>query len=269
MKIFVIGGGGFLGSRLVRALAARGHEVRTSSSRDGSGDVRIRLGELVDAAIFGESEVVIHNAHDFAPGNIERNVTGARILFDAAAGRRRIFVSSHSARADAASEYGIAKYRIERFYLEAGENVVRPGLVIGDGGLFGRYLRTIRSLPVIPLIDGGRDLVPVLAVADYCAAMVCLVESGVSGAFNLFSERQPAMREVIEAVSGNALLIPVPWGLAYGMAAVAHSLHVKLPFERSSLETIKLNRRSVHKSNLRALLEREMSLEDAVAAISR
>ena len=163
-------------------------------------------------------------------------MAGARLLFDAARGRRRIFVSSHSAREDAVSEYGISKYRIERFYLEAGEIVVRPGLVIGSGGLFGRHLRTLRSLPVIPLIEGGRDRVPVLAVADFSAAMVNLIESGRPGAYNLFNETMPRMREIVDTVlrlaGRRALAVSIPYGLASAAVTVAERCKIRLPLIR-------------------------------------
>jgi hypothetical protein len=100
-------------------------------------------------------------------------------------------VRSHSAREDAVGEYGISKYRIERMYLDGGETVVRPGLVIGSGGFVWataagytesadyawsrQLLVTLRV--IIPLVGGGRDAVPVLAIP---------VELGRRSAYNLF-----------------------------------------------------------------------------------
>ena len=263
MKVFIIGIRGFLGSNLAQALEARGHEVR-GSSREA-----IRIGDTVDPVLFEDTDTIVNCAHDFRPGNLERNVAGARLLFDAARGRRRIFVSSHSAREDAVSEYGISKYRIERLYLGEGESVVRPGLVIGSGGLFGRHLRTLRSLRVIPLVDGGRDLVPVLATGDFCAAMVKLIASGREPAYNLFNETMPGMRDIVDTVlrlaGRRALVVSIPYGLASAAVTFAERCNIPLPFDSGSLRALKLNRKCVHQSNLRELLDRETPVETAIA----
>jgi nucleoside-diphosphate-sugar epimerase len=260
MKVFITGVGGFLGSNLAGALEERGHEVR---------GVRIRLGEPVDAAVFEDADTIVHCAHDFSPGAMGRNVGGSQLLFDAGKGRHRIFVSSHSAREDAAGEYGISKYRIERIFLAGGETVVRPGLVIGSGGVFGRQLRTIRKLRIIPLVDGGRDAVAVLAIADFREAMVNLIESGQRSAYNLFNETMPSMREIVDTVlrleGRRALVAPLPYALTLAAVSAAERLKVPLPFNAESLRTLKLNRRPVHESDLRKLVSRETRVEEAIA----
>jgi nucleoside-diphosphate-sugar epimerase len=272
MKVFITGIRGFLGSNLAGALEARGHEV-IGSSRDGLNAVRIHLGEPVDSAAFEGADTIVHCAHDFRPGAMERNVEGARLLFDAGKGRHRIFVSSHSAREDAVGEYGISKYRIERIFLAGGlagaETVVRPGLVIGSGGLFGRTLRTIRNLRIVPLVDGGRDPAPVLAIADFCEAMVNLIESGRRSTYNLFNATMPSVREIVDAVlrieGRRALVMPLPYGLTLAAVKAAGRLNVPLPFNVESLRTLRLNRRPVHESDLLKLLSREANFEDAIA----
>jgi nucleoside-diphosphate-sugar epimerase len=268
MKIFITGIRGFLGANLARTLAARGHRVSGSSSEE-THLARLRIGEPVDPAIFADADTVIHCAHDFLPGALERNVRGSRLILEAAGGRRQIFMSSHSARKDAVSEYGIAKYRIERDYLDAGQTVVRPGLVIGAGGMFGRHLQMIRNSRVIPLVDGGSNPVAVLALSDFCMAMVKVVEASGQIILNLFNRTEPPMREIVDAVlrqdHRRALIIPVPYGLAASGVAVAERLRVPLSFNSGSLSTMKLNRKRVHESNLCELIGAETALETAIA----
>jgi nucleoside-diphosphate-sugar epimerase len=263
VKIFIIGIRGFLGASLAGALQARGHEVR------GSSRASIRIGEPVDPAVFADAETIVHCAHDFRPGTVELNVAGSGLLFDAGNTRRRIFVSSHSAREDAVSEYGISKYRIERIYLDGRECVVRPGLVIGSGGSFGRSLRTMRNLRIIPLVDGGRDAIPVVAIADFCEAMVNLIESRRRGAYNLFNATMPSMREIVDTVlrlqARRALVMPLPYALTLATVKAAERLKLRLPFSTESLRTLRLNRRPVHESDLLKLVSRESSVENAIA----
>lgn len=268
MKILITGIRGFLGANLARTLEARGHRVSGSSS-EATHVARLRIGEPVDPAIFADSDTVIHCAHDFLPGALDRNVRGSRLILEAAGARRQIFMSSHSARQDAVSEYGIAKYRIERDYLEAGQTVVRPGLVIGAGGMFGRHLHMIRNSRVIPLVDGGSDPVAVLALCDFSAAMVKVVETRGQLILNLFNRTEPTMREIVDTVlrldHRRALIIPVPYSLAASAVAAAERLRVPLSFNSGSLSTMKLNRKRVHESNLSDLLGAETALETAIA----
>jgi nucleoside-diphosphate-sugar epimerase len=267
MKIFITGIRGFLGSQLADELRERGHRV-AGSSTNPERPPRLRMGDAVDPAVFEDADTVVHAAHDFTPGSVDRNVAGSLALFEAARGRRQIFISSHSARPDAIGEYGISKYRIERAYLTAGETIVRPGLVIGPGGVFARTLRTLRTSRVVPLVDGGRDAVPILAIADFRDAMTGLIESGAPGAYNLFDEQMPAMREVVETVlrldSRKALLVPVPFMAALVAIRTLELLHVPAPFKADGLRAVRLNRVCVHQSNLRELLPGVTSLEAAI-----
>jgi nucleoside-diphosphate-sugar epimerase len=271
VKIFITGIRGFLGANLARTLEARGHRVSGSSS-EATQLALLRIGEPVDPAIFADTDTVIHCAHDFISGALERNVWGSRLIFEAAKAmgpRRQIFMSSHSARPDAVSEYGIAKYRIEREYLEAGETVVRPGLVIGAGSMFGRHLHMIRNSRVIPLVDGGSDPVAVLALSDFCLAMTRVVEAEGQLVLNLFNRTEPPMREIVDTVlrldHRHALIIPVPYSVAAVGVTAAERLRLPLSFDSGSLRSMKLNRTRVHESNLRDLLGGETDLETAIA----
>lgn len=257
MKIFITGVRGFLGANLREAMQARGHSVIGSSSQPGEASLW-KIGDPFDPRMLAGADALIHCAHSFRRGELERNVAAARQVFHAAQGLRRIFLSSHSARADAAGEYGVAKYRIERFWLEGGGTVVRPGLVLGPGGVFGRYLGALRKLSLVPLIDGGRDRVPVITLAEFREAMARLLETGDKPEYNLFEQAMPEMRELVRKIAASenrhARLLSVPWGVARATAQLLESFGVTAPFSSDSLRMLRVNRTQVHVSNLRELL---------------
>ena len=269
MKIFITGIRGFLGANLARTLEARGHRVSGSSS-DATHLARLRIGRTGRSGHLRGYRYCDSLRARFSSWRARSKRTrGSRLILEAAGARRQIFISSHSAREDAVSEYGIAKYRIERDYLEAGQTVVRPGLVIGPGGMFGRHVHMIRNSRVIPLVDGGSDLVAVLALSDFSAAMVEVVEASGQLILNLFNRTEPPMREIVDTVlrldHRRALIIPVPYSVAARGVAVAERLRLPLSFNSGSLSTMKLNRKRVHESSLPELLGSETDLETAIA----
>jgi len=107
MKVLVTGGGGFLGSSVVRGLAAAGHEVVSTDLRPPSVVMDVTSAEQVSQVISAERpEVVVHLASIVTPGpgstrELEHavDVTGTRHVLDAcvAAGVRRVVVSSSGA----------------------------------------------------------------------------------------------------------------------------------------------------------------------------
>ena len=286
MNIFITGIHGFLGGRMAAHLAERGHVVSGSARRpvEPPGARRIAtmaLGEPFDEAVFEGGEVLIHAAHDFSKGARERgarerNLEGTRAWFEAAARRgvrQQIFLSSYSSRADSASEYGRTKYALEPLFLESGQTVLRPGLVIGPGGLFARQRGTLLRTPVAPIIGGGGAPTAVIGLGHFLEAVAAVVEPRRAGAFNLFYESRPTMRQFVRAVKASAgqrtLCLPIPTGLALTLARAARALGLPVPVDPDQIRALAASRSAPWRSDLAALLPGrglEFTLEHALAA---
>jgi nucleoside-diphosphate-sugar epimerase len=268
VNIFITGINGFLGRSMARHFRSRGHAVRGSARNASAGVVALRLGEAFDPDVFRGSDAVIHAAHDFTAGAKEKNIRGTRAWFEAAPGARQAFLSSYSARPDAASEYGETKYAIEKIFLESGQAVVRPGLVIGNGGLFARQRAALRKLPVVPLIGGGTAPVAVIGIGHFLDALAIVVEQERAGAFNLFYGKQPSAREFVRAVKGGrGWVLPVPAGLALRAAQIVQALHLPLPVNPGQIRALAANASSPWPSDLGELLpgrDCEFCLEHAL-----
>jgi nucleoside-diphosphate-sugar epimerase len=249
MRIFITGIGGFLGSGLAAHWSARGHEVR------GSKRSEMQLAGPFDASVFGGIDAVIHCAYDFTPGARRKNVDGTHAWFLAAVAqgaRLQVLLSSYSARADADSEYGQTKFEMERMF----QTVLRPGLVMGDGGLYRKQQAALRQLPIVPVIGDGQQPTAVIRMEHFLEAATRVIEEERTGAFNLFYEKQPTYRELVRAMKAGqrTIFLPIPAALALGLARAAETLHLPLPVKPSQIRALLANQSAPWHSDLANLL---------------
>jgi len=276
--VFITGIRGFLGSQLEAYLASRSYRVvgsvgsaaRPHSAPEGSRFV-LALGEPVDTGVFAGVDVVIHCAHDFRPGSLQRNVEGTRRIAEAArrAGvSQQVFLSSYSARSNATSEYGRAKYAIHHLCLAMNLTVLRPGLVVGPGGLFGRMAAACKSSPVVPLIDGGRAQVWVLGLDNFLEAMGTVLRSSRTGLFNLFNSEPVSLRTLLQEVKRaggyHSVFAPVPARLMLCSVWCASKLGVKLPISTDSILGLMANQGACEESDLPRLVARVQTIQEMV-----
>ena len=148
MRLAITGGTGFVGSHLIDAALAAGHQVhaltrREQQPRDGvawiAGDLATRdalerLVDGVDAIIHVAGTISGHSAAAFEIGNVAGTLA---MLAAATAGgvQRFVHVSSLAAREPKLSLYGGSKCRAEQLVHSSGLDwaIVRPPAVYGPG----------------------------------------------------------------------------------------------------------------------------------------
>lgn len=253
MRIYITAISGFLGAALAEHLQARGHRVSGSTRRI------MELGRPFDSTVFEGQDCVIHCAHDFGPGSAALNFEGTKAWMETAAAvgvKQQVFVSSHAARPDADSEYGLVKHQIESLFLKRGYTVLRPGLVTGPGGLYQRQKKALSRSAVIPMIGGGAQPVATISLEDFLRAAAAVIESKHAGAWNLFYEPMPTYREfVTKMCEGREVkFLSIPFGLALGLAQVAALLRLPVPVKPGQIRALEANRTSPWKSDLTRLL---------------
>jgi nucleoside-diphosphate-sugar epimerase len=217
----------------------------------------MQLGQPFDAAVFAGTDAVIHCAHDFIPGARRKNVDGTRAWFDAAGAqgvRLQVFLSSFSARPGADSEYGQTKFEIEPMF----RTVLRPGLVMGEGGVYQKQRAALLRMPVVPVIGDGLQPTAVIGVGHFLDAATIVIEEERTGAFNLFYEKQPSYRELVCGIKAEAgqrtIFLPIPAGLALALARAAEALHMPVPVKPGQIRALMGNRSAPWRSDLAALL---------------
>ena len=247
--VAVTGATGFLGRRLIRALAADGWRARILIRRAGDGDwsedapgadLAFVVGDLDDPAalsrLMAGAGVVIHGAGLIKARDrsafFDINAEGSRRLAHAVGPGRMIMISSLAAREPQLSDYAGSKRAGEiaaRDVLGDRLQVLRPPAIYGPGdretlGLF----QLAAASPVMPT-PADRAARLALAHADDVAGELVgrLTAPWTPGVFAIGGARPSgyAWREIFQAaaraMSRTPRLVSLPGGLIRGAAAVS------------------------------------------------
>jgi nucleoside-diphosphate-sugar epimerase len=235
----------------------------------------LNLAAAVEREIFVGVDTVVHCAYDLRRQAMRQNVAGTERVVEAAAAAgvtHQVFISSYSAHREAPSEYGRTKFILQERFLARGQAVVRPGLIVGPGGMFERMVGTFK-LPIVPLPDGGRDNMPIVALADFQTALAAVIEQDRAGAFNLFNPELVTMKELFAAIraaaGSRAILAPVPAFPLVALAWVMEKIGVALPFDAESFRALKANQKQRDRSDLGKFIAKPLTLAEMVGAALR
>jgi nucleoside-diphosphate-sugar epimerase len=248
----VTGAGGYLGGAVALLLRNMGHEVieyrHTNVHNDAGPPARVLdLDGSIDPELFEGIHTLVLAAWDLSETNAarswERNVEGSKRIVSAAlaAGVSKIvFVSSMSAYHGTKQTYGLMKLAVERAVLEAGQVVVRPGLVYGGtpGGMT-LTLSRLAQLPVIPVFRSAKLFTA--HVDDVVSALATLAVGSdhATGVVGLANPRpvpfKEIMQDIAKAVGSSARTFAIPWRPLLVLLRALEMFGVPLPVRADSL----------------------------------
>jgi nucleoside-diphosphate-sugar epimerase len=245
----ITGANGFIGGHLVRQFDEAGWAVRALVHRPPivqRPTVEYRtwdLGEPARAWLDGAGALIHAAFMPYDRPNASRtNIEGtARLLAESreVGVGRVIFLSSMSARAGALSQYGRDKLLIGGQFDRPSELVVRPGLVLGNGGLFDRLRRFVESRRVVPLVGGGHQMFQTVYVEDLAGAIATALARGLDGTVTI-AEREPVefrelLAEMARQSGARVRFVSVPYRPVAWAMRVARAVHLRLPVSADNL----------------------------------
>lgn len=261
MRVLVTGGTGVVGEAAVTELTRRGHSVRLLS-RNAARDAAqwpeavepwpasvTQVDKLLGSAdgcdlILHVAGIVAEEQPEITFENV--NVGGTRNMVqeaERARAGRFIYVSSLGAdRGESAYHKSkrAAERIVEKFH--GGWIILRPGNVYGPGDeVVSLLLNMVRTLPAVPVIDGGDDPFQPVWVEDLARAIGDAVErTDLHGQIlEIAGAEETSTNDLVNRfalITGrNPVRVPVPGFIAGAAAAVADIIGMTLPVNQSQL----------------------------------
>ncbi len=179
MKIFLTGSTGFIGSHIKVTLVNEGHEVYPANNIK-----RIDFNKMLktnDWLQYLEDIDVVINAVGIISENSKNNFDNIhhlapKALFNAcvkAKVKKVIHISALGADKNAFSKYHLSKKAGDAVLRQLPLNsyILRPSLVYGEGGKSYKFFQFLASLPIVPLLSGGKQLIQPVYIDDLTKAV--------------------------------------------------------------------------------------------------
>jgi nucleoside-diphosphate-sugar epimerase len=266
-SIAITGATGFLGSALVHHFLSKGDSVIAivrKIPQQKIPDVHYVLfdlsnGQCSQAHILADA--LIHTAYVAADDSrtaLIDNIDGTKALLTLfPLSTKKIFISSVSADRNSRAVYGQQKAEVEHLFLEQNGTAIRPGLIIGNGGLFARMRDHLRTKKNVPVFSGGKQPLQTVFVDDLVRAIDQLIEKDLKGVLT-FCEHDPVhykefYAELCRQLKVTPRFISIPYWVAGCMVTCATAVGITLPINRDNLQGLQLMRARPSKEDADAI----------------
>jgi nucleoside-diphosphate-sugar epimerase len=277
--IIITGANGFIGSYLLEYFQKKEYQITAfvhAIPKQRIQNVNYQLFDLqndVPEEFFPDTDFLIHCAYIKAESNSNAmiiNQEGTKRLLEASRKhniKKFVFLSSFSAHEKAVSAYGKSKYETEKLFDPTIDLVLKPGLVVGAGGLFQKIVSIIKSSRIIPMIAGGRQPVQTLYINDLAQAIEKGMLDSISGTYPLAEAKAITMKEMYLQICAKEnkkpVLVSVPFFVAHTGVFFFNLMGLNSPVSKenllglkyskaydisSSVETFKMNFKTFHET---------------------
>jgi len=254
--VAITGATGFLGSVLVDYFLQKNWKVIALSRKPGQKKhihLAYRdydLSSPVDDTLLNDIDYIVHAAYVKAADNasaLDVNVTGAENLISAIKKsnvKQVIFISSMSAHPGAISIYGKQKLYTERLFSKLeNSTIIRPGLIVGNGGIVKEMSTIMATKHVVPIIDGGGQPLQIISVFDLATAIYNIFQRSLYGRYVVATTKVYKYKDFYKALAKqihvNVIYVPIPYTVLLGIFKIVSLLPIKLGVGEDNLKGLK------------------------------
>jgi nucleoside-diphosphate-sugar epimerase len=239
MKVLITGVNGFIANNLAKFLNEKKIEVYGTSSRDIANSNCIKTFILKIGDDFSIENIdfdwIIHCVYDknmSIEENTESTISWAKELKSRGI-KNQLFISSISAISGNDSEYSLIKQKTEQCFLANDMNVIRPGLVVGDGGLFKQMIKKVISFPTMPLVNGGNSDVKLIGINDLIFTINNILDGTLADKeINIFYKNKFILKDVLKGISKfyskKIFFINIPFFIIFSMVKLLEILKINI-----------------------------------------
>lgn len=286
--IAITGANGFIGSNLVTYFHKRGWKVialvRNPPVKNTEKGVIYReydLSKLPSETLLEGVDYLVHAAYIAQDSShslaYQQNIDGTNRLIGLSRRshvKKNIFLSSLAAKSTAISIYGRQKYDLEKIFSTTKDSIVRPGLVIGKGGIVEEMMEFMKKKHIVPLVTNvGTPLLQVVDIPTLSTAIRTIIEEDFSGIFTVASQKGYSYKEfyqlLAKAINVRIIFLPIPYRLLLFMMYSLKKLGISTPVTEDSLLGLKnmtllstnkdLSKLNLLLPDLNTILKREVS----------
>src|SRR3990167_6343192 len=195
--IIITGSSGLVGSALVSYFSKLGFQVRAfqrSLPKSNNPSIVYYPFDLADVQDrgFKGADYIVHCAYRPVVSKHDRecminiDIEGAKKIITLARKHniKIVFFSTLAAHPAARSYYGKQKLFSEGLFDVKKDLIIKPGLVLGEGGgLFGRIASILRNYNLVPLVGRGQQRIQTIALDDLCRIVEVGIKKNIVGKF--------------------------------------------------------------------------------------
>lgn len=275
--IAITGANGFIGKALMKALLEKNYLIKAlvrqipTDKLQGVSYHLYQLGGDLDEAIFSDVEICIHLAFQFEKqehNSVDVNFLAVENLKKLQLAQY-IFISSFAAASPVTeSYYGKCKLAVEAFFQE--DLIIRPALVLGNGGLFGRLQTQLSKNKFVPLLNGGKQIIQTIFIDDLVNSIIFLMEKQAKGTFHIAHPAKVFYKdfitEIAKTTQKKVIFIPIPVWLMRIIVAIFQLLP-KPPINKDNLIGLLASKYvdTSHEQNM--MPQKWLSMSESIASV--
>lgn len=254
-KVVITGANGFLGTYLCKHYVQKGWQVNAlvhNMPKEQMQSVSYFLYDLADEVEeehFKGVDYFIHCAYIKVGARhdaLEVNIEGSERLLKMSRQcrvKKNIFISSIAARKDALSIYGMQKFQCEKLFSQPDDLIVRPGLILGNGGLYAQLRTHLQKSNKVPLISGGKQAMQTIHIDDLAIAIDKCIEKNLSGILTIASTEKITnkvfYRMLCYSLGKKPFFVHMPFTLLFMALSITETFNINLPVSRENLLGLK------------------------------